>query len=403
MVDVAIIVVILIYVVVGWRRGFLLTLASALGALVGLAAGLYLAMPVASTVGPVIGADNTTRVVLALIVIVLLVVAVEAVGSVLGSLVLSSLRRVPTGSKSRAALGSLDRFAGSMLGGLLVLTLVWVAIGPLRESPWPRVSQAVSDSRVLAALDGVMPASARPGMRSLAEIIGPSRLPTLSMPLDAETVAEPAHLDTGLARDSAARWRDSVVRVWGQGRSCSVGQSGSGVVIGTGQVLTAAHVVAGLDEVEIEQRSGKVLSGQVVAFDPDADAAIVSVPDLHAPVRTVRGVAKPGEQLVMHGFPGGGAYQAQTVRVREQLTARGTDIYDRGSVIRRLYALEGDVRRGDSGGPLLSPRGDVVGLIVARSVDKPGIGYALTDADLSGVLATAKRQTGPVSTGPCRR
>ena len=83
------------------------------------------------------------------------------------------------------------------------------------------------------------------------------------------------------------------------------------------------------------------------------------------------------------------------------LTATGADIYGNPGVVRDVYSLYGRVEPGNSGGPLLSPRGEVVGIVFAKSLDDDNTGYALTLAEARPVLEAANGSFSPVSTGGC--
>jgi S1-C subfamily serine protease len=66
-----------------------------------------------------------------------------------------------------------------------------------------------------------------------------------------------------------------------------------------------------------------------------------------------------------------------------------------------VYSLYARVRPGNSGGPLLSTRGQVIGIVFATSLDDPNTGYALTMKEAAPVLDRASGASTPVGTGGC--
>jgi S1-C subfamily serine protease len=136
-----------------------------------------------------------------------------------------------------------------------------------------------------------------------------------------------------------------------------------------------------------------------VAFDPERDLAVLDVTDLGAPALDIGQDLASGAQAYAAGYPGDGPFTISPQRVRDQLTARGTDIYQSGTVERRIYSLRGSIRPGNSGGPLLDPSGDVVGVVFARSTSDPETGYALTLDELRPVLGSVG--SAPISSGAC--
>jgi len=96
-----------------------------------------------------------------------------------------------------------------------------------------------------------------------------------------------------------------------------------------------------------------------------------------------------------------GPYRLNAARVRDVIKATGSDIYGGPGVVREVYSLFATVRPGNSGGPLLSPNGAVVGVVFARSLDDDETGYALTLDEARPVLDAAASAFTPVSTGGC--
>ena len=64
-----------------------------------------------------------------------------------------------------------------------------------------------------------------------------------------------------------------------------------------------------------------------------------------------------------------------------------------------MLILAADLEPGDSGSALIDPDGDVVGVVFAIALDRPGVAYALAMSELDAVLAGDLSQ--PVDTGPC--
>jgi len=70
-------------------------------------------------------------------------------------------------------------------------------------------------------------------------------------------------------------------------------------------------------------------------------------------------------------------------------------------VQRDVYALFGQVRAGNSGGPLLATDGSVLGVVFASAIDDPDTGYALTATEVSDTITTGGAAKATVGTGEC--
>jgi S1-C subfamily serine protease len=87
--------------------------------------------------------------------------------------------------------------------------------------------------------------------------------------------------------------------------------------------------------------------------------------------------------------------------VRDRGRITGPDFRDTHPVVRDVYALNGSVRAGNSGGPLFDPQGHVLGVVFASAIDDPNTGYALTSAQVTRAATAGENAHGAVATGPC--
>jgi S1-C subfamily serine protease len=101
------------------------------------------------------------------------------------------------------------------------------------------------------------------------------------------------------------------------------------------------------------------------------------------------------------GYPGDGPLVATPGAVRRTILAVGRDIYGTQLVTRRVHEVEAVVLPGNSGGPFVSPEGEVAGMVFARSAVSDEIGYVLALAELRDALEAASEAAIPVATAHC--
>jgi S1-C subfamily serine protease len=172
-----------------------------------------------------------------------------------------------------------------------------------------------------------------------------------------------------------------VVKVTGLG--CGGLVTGSGFPVGSGYIVTNAHVVSGTRTHTIVSASGAQMPGTVVFFDPEKDVAVLYVPELRT-AALLFAPASRGTKGAVIGYPGGGPEKVSPAIVDGRITAEGRDIYNANLVTRQIYVIEAAVRPGNSGGPLVDVEGHVLGLVFATSAGVPNQAYALTDDEIDG-------------------
>jgi trypsin-like peptidase/colicin V production protein len=319
------------------------------------------------------------------------------VGALLvGGLLASSLEVLGFRLRERLGdgLGALDGAGGAVLVGCVGLGLAWIVGAVALNTPGAReLREPIQRSVILKQLNSVLPPSGLI-LKTLARF---DPFPRIRGPQPG--VREP---DSAIARDpDVERARRSVVRVLGT--ACGLGVQGSGWVARDGVVVTNAHVVAGQDDTTVQlQGQGARLDAQAIWFDARNDVAVLRAPGAGAaPALGLNEAAPPGTPGAILGFPGNGTYDVEPGRLGQTATVVSENAYGEGPVRRRITSLRGEVRSGNSGGPMVDSHGRVVTTIFAATVSDGGqSGFGVPDSIVRDVLG---RASGPVDTGPCAR
>jgi S1-C subfamily serine protease len=392
-VDLIVLALAIIAGVSGWRHGMAVALLSFVGVLGGAIIGVRLAPVLAA------GVDNpSTRIVLSVAVVVLLVALGETTGVYFGRRVRDRIR----GNRSL----QIDSTLGSILQAITVVVAAWLVALPLASASFPALASGVRGSEVLKAVDSVMPAAAKELPGELRQLLNNSGFPDVTNPFSQTPITEVGPPDAALARSAVvADIADSVLKIRGRAPSCSRQLEGSGFVIGPKLVMTNAHVVAGTEEtaVEITRRGKPVeLDATVVLYDPAVDVAVLRVPNLDAdPLVFDTAVAQPGQDSIVVGYPLDGPYTATAGKVRQQINLKGPDIYESGEVTRDVYTIRAVVRSGNSGGPMIDPDGKVAGVVFGAALDDQETGFVLTVDQVTPAVQAAPSLTKKVDTGAC--
>jgi S1-C subfamily serine protease len=385
--DLIIVVVLVAYAVSGYVQGFVVNLVATVGLLVG---GL-----VALAVVPKLLTRDLPTLSSSLLALGL-VIGAGAVGQGIGTIIGSTLRRRLTWQPLR----SLDAVAGSVLSIVAVLCASWALGYSVSGTTIPYLSTASRDSSILDTVDGVMPARATSVLRSFNEVLDSNLFPRYIDPFESEDIAQVEAPDEATLRSTGVRRaRDSVVKILGQAK-CNRGIEGSGFAYADGRVMTNAHVVAGVRTPSIVMGDRQVPT-RVVLFDRELDVAVLAVDGLDLEPLDFDGTGEAGQPAAVLGYPENGPFDARAARIRSQMRLRSPDIYDSGQVLRQTFSVRSLVRSGNSGGPLVSEKGDVLGVIFAASVSDKSTGYALTADQVADDARKGVRATAAVSTGEC--
>jgi S1-C subfamily serine protease len=284
-----------------------------------------------------------------------------------------------------------DGAGGAALIGAVALGLAWIFGAVALHAPGTTQLRAdVQNSVILRELDHVLPPTG--GVLNVLDRVDPA--PSITGP--ATPMKRP---DPQIASDQQVeRAGASVVRVLST--ACGLGIEGSGWAVRPNLIVTNAHVVAGADDTTITTQGGVELDATAVLYEPEDDLALLRV-DAELPVLPMAQGNREGSAAAVLGYPENGPYTVTPARVGETRETISEDSYGRGPIDRTITALGGDVRSGNSGGPLLSKDGKVVGVVFAATTSGPRGGFAVPVDEVRSALHRAS--TGAVDTGPCTR
>jgi len=157
---------------------------------------------------------------------------------------------------------------------------------------------------------------------------------------------------------------------------------GSGVIVdaANGYIVTNHHVVGGADEVEIILHNGKKYEAQWVRTDPQTDVAVVKIePDhlIDAPLGDSDQV-EVGDWVLAIGAP----HRLPQTVTAGIISAKGRYNVRDPSMYQNLIQTDAAINRGNSGGPLVNMKGQVIGINNMISVSSAfsgneGIGFAI--------------------------
>ncbi|MGL5826508.1 MAG: MarP family serine protease [Nocardioides sp.] len=377
------------YALSGYWQGFVTGACATIGLLLGGVVGVWLAPQALGKADPSLWVSLG-----ALFIVILSASLGQAISQYGGARLRERIKWQP--------IRAVDAVGGAVLSAAAVLIVAWALGVAVSGSRIWGVTPLVRDSTLLARVDAALPDKASEGLRSFNNVVGQSFFPSYLEPFARERIVEVRPGPRRIRKDpEVVRARDAVVKIQGF-NSCGRGVEGSGFLYASGRLMTNAHVVAGVRKPDV-QIGGRTYPGRVVYYNPEVDVAVLAVDQVGGPVLTFDSTAESEDGVAILGYPQDGPFDIQSARIRAEQTLRSPNIYGEGSVLREVFSLRGLVRPGNSGGPVLSAEGTVVGVVFAASVTDPDTGYALTADQVAESAAAGTAGDRSVSTGKCGR
>ncbi len=174
---------------------------------------------------------------------------------------------------------------------------------------------------------------------------------------------------------------------------------GSGVLISAdGEILTNYHVIEGIkggeSSIEVKISTGRTFKAKVLGKDKELDIALIKIDARHLPFARLGNsdAMRVGEWVVAIGNPLG---LDHTV-TQGIISAKGRQISGPG--LESFLQTDAAINRGNSGGPLLNLRGEVIGINTAIRPDGQNIGFAVPVNKIN-LVSKDLRSGKPVSRG----
>ena len=175
---------------------------------------------------------------------------------------------------------------------------------------------------------------------------------------------------------------------------------GSGFIISSdGYILTNNHVVEDADDIRVYLVDGRYLTAEVVGTDPTTDVAVIKIEDEGLPFLSLGDseALRVGEWILAIGNPGFGntlpdqldytvtagivsAKGRGLQLIRDELQNNQEFGADPGFALENFIQTDAVINRGNSGGPMVNLRGQVVGInsaIMSPSGFYAGYGFAI--------------------------
>src|SRR5262245_26573746 len=197
------------------------------------------------------------------------------------------------------------------------------------------------------------------------------------------------------------RVNPSVVVIRSKGRDVSArgitrfNETGSGFLISAdGKVMTAAHVVNGMDEITVEGVAGEAVRAKLVSTDADADVSLLQLERVTAAMRVAKvgdsDAVRVGQQVMVVGAPYGLSHSMSVGWISARWPP---NTIFRDMPLAEFLQTTATINTGNSGGPMFNMAGEVIAIVsqnISKSGGSEGLGFVVTIKSARRILIDRK-------------
>src|SRR5499427_1931028 len=160
-------------------------------------------------------------------------------------------------------------------------------------------------------------------------------------------------------------------------------ETGSGVLISNdGKIMTAAHVVHSMNEIDVEFLGGETVKAKVIASEPAADLSLIQI-DRVPPGAKVAKMANSdtvqvGDPVYIVGAPYGLSYSLSAGLISARWAP---NTVHKAMPLAEFFQTNATINTGNSGGPMFNSAGEVIGIVshnISKSGGSEGLGFVVT-------------------------
>ncbi|WP_195988713.1 trypsin-like peptidase domain-containing protein [Clostridium sp. D53t1_180928_C8] len=170
---------------------------------------------------------------------------------------------------------------------------------------------------------------------------------------------------------------------------------GSGFIINNdGYILTNYHVIDGAKEVTVTLSDNREVKASVVNYDADQDVAMIKInDDIEVPGVVELGdsdALQPGEEVLAIGNPL--SKELSSTLTKGIISALNRSVETKTGVSTNLIQTDTAINSGNSGGPLINTKGEVIGINTLKASDgAEGIGFAIPINDVKDKIESLSK------------